>query len=116
MKLALALAALLIPAAAQAETCSFNTSLGIATLELQEGGAMSLDFAGEAVDLKGCRYDDSFRRDSLRCTVILDGDTRLELYRAYFERRTPKYKTSMIIWKNVNSSRPSVENALGDCR
>ncbi len=115
MKLALALAALLIPAAAQAETCSFNTSLGIANLEFQEGGAMSLDLAGEAVDLKGCRYDDTFRRESLRCTVIL-GETRLELYRVFFKNRTPQFKTSMIIWKDVNSSRPSVENALGDCR
>jgi hypothetical protein len=121
MKIALVLAALLGATTAQAAdlTCNFKSSLGDVDAILADNGEgrdnISFRINGRDVSSGGCQAENSFRRDAIRCSVIVDRETRLEFYRAFFPRRNPPVKYSMIIWTNVSSNSPRVENISGNC-
>jgi hypothetical protein len=121
MKIALVFAALLGSVSAQAAdlNCNFKSSIGDVSAVLADNGNgvdnITFRVRGEEVGSGTCQAENSLRRSSIRCPVLVDRDTRLEFYRSFFPNRDPAVKYSMVIWSKLSSNSPRVETVSGRC-
>ena len=109
-------------AQAHAESCNFRTSIGPVRADYEQtnngGTNVRIYVRGKELNpgMNSCRFENSFRRQSLRCPFVIGRDARLEFYSSYFPRRTPPTKVSVVLWTGLSGDQPNVENVNGRCQ